>query len=194
MLLEQHAINTSYVSDVAQMEELQDIVAGLDQRIKAYKTRLQELQKKRDRLEEEIKTIKKYLELAETLYRVEREKSRVAAKGARPSGEVDRDRARGVLDVPDQSQEILLGRTKYFGMSVPQAAAVLLKEAGTPMHARELYRKLVEGGMRIRAKTPITSIAISLRRDKRFRKVAPNTFEFVAEAAVAPVEGGDERG
>ncbi|MEW6684268.1 MAG: HTH domain-containing protein [Nitrospirota bacterium] len=175
------------------MEELQDIVAGLDQRIKAYKTRLQELQKKRDRLEEEIKTIKKYLELAETLYRVEQEKSRVAAKEARSSGEIDRDRTRGV-DEPDQSQEILLGRTKYFGMSVPQAAAVLLKEAGTPMHARELYRKLVEGGIRIRAKTPITSIAISLRRDKRFRKVAPNTFEFVAEASVASAEGADERG
>jgi hypothetical protein len=194
MLLEQHAIKTSYATGVEHMEELQDIVAGLDQRIKAYKTRLQELQKKRDRLEEEIKTIKKYLELAETLYRVEQEKSRVAAKGARSSGEADRDRARGVLDVPDQSQEILLGRTKYFGMSVPQAAAVLLREAGTPMHARELYRKLVEGGMRIRAKTPITSIAISLRRDKRFRKVAPNTFEFVAEAGVAPTEGADERG
>lgn len=185
MLAEQHAVKVNYVTGVAQMEELQDIVAGLDQRIKAYKTKLQELQKKRDRLEEEIKTIKKYLELAETLYRVEQEKSRVAARGERPPGEGDRDRA-------DQSQEILLGRTKYFGMSVPQAAAVLLKEAGTPMHARELYRKLLEGGMRIRAKTPITSIAISLRRDKRFRKVAPNTFEFVAE--VAPAEGADERG
>lgn len=176
------------------MEELQDIVAGLDQRIKAYKTKLQELQKKRDRLEEEIKTIKKYLELAETLYRVEQEKSRVAAKGSQSAAETERDRARGMLDVPDQSQEILLGRTKYFGMSVPQAAAVLLKEAGTPMHARELYQKLLEGGMRIRAKTPITSIAISLRRDKRFRKVAPNTFEFAADAGVAPVEGADERG
>lgn len=192
MLLEQHAIRVSYVTGVEHMEELQDIVAGLDQRIKAYKTRLQELQKKRDKLEEEIKTIKKYLELAETLYRVEQEKSRVAAKTS-PSAEPDRDKSRS-LDVPDQSQEILLGKTKYFGMSVSQAAAVLLKAAGTPMHARELYRKLAEGGMRIRAKTPITSIAISLRRDKRFRKVAPNTFEFVADAGVAPSEGTDERG
>ncbi len=193
MLLEQHAVRKSYDTGIEHMEELQDIVAGLDQRIKAYKTRLQELQKKRDKLEEEIKTIKKYLELAETLYRVEQEKSRVAAKTS-PASEADRDKARGGLDVPDQSQEILLGRTKYFGMSVPQAAAVLLKESGTPMHAREVYRKLAEGGVRIRAKTPITSIAISLRRDRRFRKVAPNTFEFVADAGVAPTEGGDERG
>lgn len=193
MLLE-HATRISYDTGVERMEELHDILAGLDQRIKAYKTRLQELQKKRDKQEEEIKTIKKYLELAETLYRVEQEKSRVAARGTPSPGDADRDRARGVVDVPDQSQEILLGRTKYFGMSVSQAAAVLLKEAGTPMHAREVYRKLAEGGMRIRAKTPITSIAISLRRDKHFRKVAPNTFEFVADAGVAPIEGGDERG
>jgi hypothetical protein len=176
------------------MEELQDIIAGLDQRIKAYKTKLHELQKKRDRLEEEIKTIKKYLELAETLYRVEQEKARVAGTGSSASPDADRDKTRGQLDVPDQSQEILLGKTKYFGLSVPQAAALLLKEAGTPMHVRELYLRLQEGGMRIRAKAPITSIAISLRRDRRFRKVAPNTFDLAPDATLAPVEGNHERG
>ena len=176
------------------MEELQDILGGLDQRIKAYKTKLHELQKKRERLEEEIKTIKKYLELAETLYRVEQEKARVAGTGAPPSSEGERDKQRNVLEVPDQSQEILLGKTKYFGLSVPQAAALLLRESGTPMHVRELYQRLVEGGMRIRAKTPITSIAISLRRDQRFRKVAPNTFELAPDANLALGEGDRERG
>ena len=53
------------------MEELTDILVGLEQRISAYKNRLQELEKKRRRLDDEIATIKKYLELAETLYRVE---------------------------------------------------------------------------------------------------------------------------
>jgi hypothetical protein len=177
------------------MEELQDILRGLDQRIKAYKTKLHELQKKRERFEEEIKTIKKYLELAETLYRVEQEKARVASTSSSPpSSDADRDKNRSLLDVPDQSQEILLGKTKYFGLSVPQAAALILKESGTPMHARELYRRLLDGGMRIRAKTPITSIAISLRRDRRFRKVAPNTFEFVQDATLTAVESDHERG
>lgn len=170
------------------MEELQDILAGLDQRINAYKIKLQELQKKRDRLDEEIKTIKKYLELAETLYRVEQEKARVAARQS-PPGEGERDKGKAGLDVPDQSQEILFGRTKYIGMSVPQAALMLLKEAGTPMHAKEIFRKLVEGGVRIRGKTPVTSIAISLRRDKHFRKVAPNTFDLVDETPVTPGGG-----
>ena len=47
------------------MEELTDILVGLEQRISAYKNRLQELEKKRRRLDDEIATIKKYLELAE---------------------------------------------------------------------------------------------------------------------------------
>jgi len=170
------------------MEELHDILAGLDQRIHTYKSKLQELQKKRDRLDEEIKTVKKYLELAETLYRVEQEKTRVAARQA-ITIEGERDRSKTGLDAPDQSQEILLGRSKYLGMSVPQATMVLLKEAGTPMHAKEVYQKLVEGGVRIRGKTPVTSIAISLRRDKRFRRVAPNTFDLVDESLVTPGGG-----
>ncbi len=158
------------------MEELKDIIVGLEQRISAYKNRLQELEKKRGRLEEEIATIKKYLELAETLYRVEVDKAKLASlssqiideKGARPLP---------VMDVTDQSREILLGRTKYVGMSVPEAAFQILREARRSMHAKELLQRLVEGGIQIKGKTPLTSVATSLKRDKRFRKVGPNTFE-----------------
>lgn len=158
------------------MEELKDILVGLDQRISAYKTRLQELEKKRGRLEEEIATIKKYLELAETLYRVEADKAKLASlssqiitddKGPRPLS----------VDVTDQSREILLGRSKYVGMSVPEAAFLILREARRSMHGKELLQRLIEGGMRIKGKTPLTSVATSLKRDKRFRKVGPNTFE-----------------
>jgi hypothetical protein len=39
------------------------------------------------------------------------------------------------------------------------------------MHARELVQRLVEGGLQIKSKTPLTSVATSLKRDKRFRKV-----------------------
>jgi hypothetical protein len=45
------------------------------------------------------------------------------------------------------------------------------------MHAKELIQRLVEGGLHIKGKTPLTSVATSLKRDKRFRKVGPNTFE-----------------
>lgn len=162
------------------MEALKDIIDGLEQRINAYKNRLQEFQKKRDRLDEEIRTIKRYLELAETLYRVEVDKAKIANLSTHLIADAEKDKSvqqiASVADVTEQSREILLGRSKYVGMSVSQAAFLLLKEATAPMHAKEIYQKLVEGGLRMRGKTPITSIAISLSRDKRFKRVAPNTF------------------
>lgn len=45
------------------------------------------------------------------------------------------------------------------------------------MHASEPVRRLVKGGLQIKGKTPLTSVATSLKRDKRFRKGGPTTFE-----------------
>lgn len=81
------------------------------------------------------------------------------------------------VDVADQSREILLGRSKYAGKSVPEAAYQVLREANHALHASELVQRLVEGGLQIKGKTPLTSVATSLKRDKRFRRVCPNTFE-----------------
>lgn len=169
------------------MEELKDILVGLEQRISAYKTRLQELQKKRERLDDEIATIKKYLELAETLYRVEADKAKLASLSSQIITDDKGVRPLPVTDVTDQSREILLGRSKYVGMSVPEAAYLILRETKRSMHAKELYQRLVEGGMRIKGKTPITSVATSLKRDKRFRKVGPNTFEALEETLIQAV-------
>ena len=152
------------------MDELKDITVGLDQRITAYKSRLQELQKKRDRIDDEIATIKKYLELAETLFRLEAGRAKLPSLPSQITA-----------DTTDQSREILLGRSKYVGMSVSEAAHLVLRDAGKALHAKDIYHRLIEGGLRIKTKTPITSIATSLKRDRRFRKVAPNTFEAVEE-------------
>ncbi|MCH6556926.1 MAG: winged helix-turn-helix domain-containing protein [Nitrospirae bacterium] len=161
------------------MEELKDILVGLEQRISAYRNRLQDMEKKRRRVEEEIVTIKKYLELAETLYRVEADKAKLASLSSQIITDEKGTRPLPVTDVTDQSREILLGRTKYVSMSVPEAANQILREARRAMHAKELFQRLVEGGMQIKGKTPLTSVATSLKRDKRFRKVGPNTFEAV---------------
>jgi hypothetical protein len=169
------------------VEELKDIIVGLEQRISAYRTKLQDLEKRRKRLEEEIATVKKYLELAETLYRVEADKVKLASlssqiitddKGARPAP---------LMDVTDQSREILLGRSKYSGMSVPEAAYQILRETRRSMHAKELHQRLLAGGLQIKGKTPLTSVATSLKRDKRFRKVGPNTFEVIEESLTEAV-------
>ena len=162
-------------------DELKDIIVGLEQRISAYESKLKDLHKKRERLNEEITTIEKYIELAKTLYRVEADKAKLASL----SSQIITDE-KGTLplpdtDVTDQSREILLGRSKYVGMSVPDAGYMILREQHRPMHAKELCQQLIEGGMRIRGKTPVTSVATSLKRDRRFRKVGPNTFEAVTD-------------
>ena len=164
------------------MEELTDIIVGLEQRISVYKSRLQDLQKKREKIDDEIATIKKYLELAETLYRVEADKAKLATISGQFLSDADRTgRLVSLVDVTDQSREILLGRSKYVGMSVSEAAFHVLRDAQTAMHAKEICHRLIEGGLRIKGRTPVTSIATSLKRDQRFRKVAPNTFEAIEE-------------
>jgi len=159
-------------------EEFKDIIAGLGQRISLYKSKLNDFQKKRDRIEDEIRTVKRYLELAETLYRVEIEK--VRASTAPAFGEGGEELEKGKKESPDL---ILLEKTRFAGLSIPQGAFLLLKEAGRALHAKEIYSKLTDGGVRIRSKTPATAIAVSLSRDKRYKKVAPNTFKLCEESS-----------
>ncbi len=161
------------------IDELRDILVGLEQRITAYETKLKDFKKKREKLNEEIATIEKYLELAKTLYRVEADKAKLASLSSQIISNETGAPPLPDTDVTDQSKEILLGRSKYVGMSVPNAASVVFRETQEPMHAKELCRRLIEGGMQIRGKTPITSIATSLKRDPRFKKVGPNTFAHV---------------
>jgi hypothetical protein len=165
-----------------QKDELKDIVVGLEQRITAYESKLKDLKKKRERLNEEIATIEKYLELAKTLYRVEADKAKLGSLSSQIlAGETGSSPVPGT-DVTDQSREILLGRSKYVGMSVSDAAYKILRGIKRPMHAKELCQHLLDGGMQIRGKTPVTSVSTSLKRDPRFRKVAPNTFEALEES------------
>ncbi len=169
------------------VEELTDILVGLEQRISAYRNRYQELEKKRRRLDDEIAMIKKYLELAETLYRVEADKAKLASLSSQIITDEKSIRPLPVTDVTDQSREILLGKSKYVGKSVPEAAYQILREASRPMHAKELLQRLLEGGLQIKGKTPLTSVATSLKRDKRFQKVGPNTFAVMGQELTAVV-------
>jgi hypothetical protein len=173
------------------LEELTGILVGLEQRINAYQTRLHDLEQKRRHLDDEIAITTKYLELVETFHRVEADKATLAALSTQFAGDEKGARARALpVDVKDQSREILLGRSTYAGKSVPEAAYQVLREANRAMHAKGLVQRLVEGGLQIKGKTPLTSMATSLKRDERFRKVRQNTFD-VAEDVL---EGSGVRG
>ena len=72
---------------------------------------------------------------------------------------------------------------RFFERTIPHATAVLLKESGGPLHVNEIYNRLLEGGFQFTGQNPTISIAVSLNRNRRFRKVAPGTFDLTLRDA-----------
>jgi hypothetical protein len=72
---------------------------------------------------------------------------------------------------------------RFSERTITQACTLLLREAGAPLHVNELYNLLVAGGMEFKGNNPTISIAVSLNRNRRFRKVAPGTFDLVMRDA-----------
>jgi len=87
------------------------------------------------------------------------------------------DRSRGVPPALHAGYEPLSNR--FNDRTITQACTLLLREAGTPLHVNELYNLLIAGGMKFKGNNPTISIAVSLNRNRRFRKVDPGTFDLM---------------
>jgi len=72
---------------------------------------------------------------------------------------------------------------RFFDRTIPQATTMILREAGGPLHVNEIYNILMDGGFSFTGHNPTISIAVSLNRNGRFRKVAPGTFDLVIRDA-----------
>jgi len=72
---------------------------------------------------------------------------------------------------------------RFMDRTIPQAVTLLLREEGGPLHVNEIYNRLLEGGFRFSGQNPTISIAVSLNRNNRFRKVAPGTFDLMIRDA-----------
>jgi hypothetical protein len=72
---------------------------------------------------------------------------------------------------------------RFADRTITQACTLLLREAERPMHVNELYSFLMDGGFEFKGNNPTISIAVSLNRNRRFRKVAPGTFDLVMRDA-----------
>jgi len=73
---------------------------------------------------------------------------------------------------------------RFNDRTITQACTLLLRETGGPLHVNELYNLLVAGGMKFKGNNPTISIAVSLNRNRRFRKVDPGTFDLVMREAI----------
>jgi hypothetical protein len=85
--------------------------------------------------------------------------------------------------VPQISSRIEPVSHRFTDRTITQACTLLLREAGKPLHVNELYNYLCAGGFEFKGNNPTISIAVSLNRNRRFRKVAPGTFDLVMRDA-----------
>ncbi len=70
---------------------------------------------------------------------------------------------------------------RFADFRIPQAATIILREANSALHVSEIYRRMTAGGFEFRGQHQLITLAVSLSRSKRFRKVAPGTFELDPE-------------
>lgn len=85
--------------------------------------------------------------------------------------------------IPPVRDDIEAKDNRFFDRTIPQATALILREAGGPLHVNEIYNRLMEGGFQFTGQHPTISIAVSLNRNRRFRKVAPGTFDLMIRDA-----------
>jgi len=76
---------------------------------------------------------------------------------------------------------------RFTDFRIPQAATVVLREAREALHVSEIYRRMSDGGFEFRGQHQLITLAVSLSRSKRFRKVAPGTFELDPKFATGQV-------
>lgn len=79
------------------------------------------------------------------------------------------------------------GNVRFNDFRIPQAATIVLREASGALHVSEIYRRMNDGGFEFRGQHQLITLAVSLTRSKRFRKVAPGTFELAPEAEAGRV-------
>ena len=85
--------------------------------------------------------------------------------------------------LPPVRADVEVTSERFLDRTIPQATAMLLREAAAPLHVNEIYNRLLEGGFQFTGHNPTISIAVSLNRNGRFRKVAPGTFDLTIRDA-----------
>jgi hypothetical protein len=111
----------------------------------------------------------------------------IKSSGSRPSssraGSGSVSYIGGGRGIPSISSNIEPISHRFSDRTITQSCTLLLRESGKPLHVNELYNLLVAGGMEFKGNNPTISIAVSLHRNRRFRKVGPGTFDLVMREA-----------
>jgi hypothetical protein len=82
-------------------------------------------------------------------------------------------------NIPQATSHIEAVSSRFSDRTITQACTLILRESGRSLHVNELYNMLCSGGFMFTGNNPTISIAVSLNRNRRFRKVAPGTFDLI---------------
>lgn len=86
-------------------------------------------------------------------------------------------------EIPPIRSNVEAVSDRFLDRTIPQAVTLLLREEGGPLHVNEIYNRLLEGGFKFTGANPTISVAVSLNRNSRFRKVSPGTFDLMIRDA-----------
>lgn len=85
--------------------------------------------------------------------------------------------------IPIVRSDVQASSDRFTDRTIPQCVTMLLREEGGPLHVNEIYNRLQEGGFNFTGANPTISIAVSLNRNTRFRKISPGTFDLMIRDA-----------
>ena len=136
----------------------------LERRITALRGHRDLLQDQLRDLHHELNSVDRRIKVAEEMYRQEfdAEPPDVKNPAAHPR------------------RETRIRRANAGQMPWREAIITILRESGSPLHARDIWRKLQESGFQTDAKDPLRSVvAVAIRTEDHIRRVGPNTFALV---------------
>jgi hypothetical protein len=178
----------NHMSDNTTLASLQRSLGEYRDAKRKTKTRLAEIEAEAEMLRSQLTTIDAIIEQTETALRkvlfpadyqadsrTDKRSVGYEIEQYRPS-EVEIEAEVAKLQRNEQSSNV-----RFNDFRIPQAATVILREANSSLHVSEIYRRMAEGGFEFRGQHQLITLAVSLSRSKRFRKVAPGTFELNPE-------------
>src|SRR5215471_2926596 len=178
----------NHMIDNTTLASLQRSLAEYRDAKRKTKTRLAEIEAEAEMLRSQLTTIDAIIEQTETAlrkvlfpadYRADsRTDFHADSRTGHRSGayEVEIEAEVAKLQRNEESSNV-----RFNDFRIPQAATVILREANSALHVSEIYRRMAEGGFEFRGQHQLITLAVSLSRSKRFRKVAPGTFELNPE-------------
>lgn len=179
---------------MARLREVEDESRHLRQEIEALENSAAQTEKAMDSLLVTMRSGNRILNLGNTRivedeYEVQNDPRR-PVRTVSPARNISSRRTGGSVtylnhsrNVPSITSDTEPISHRFSDRTITQACTLLLREAGKPLHVNELYNLLVAGGMRFKGNNPTISIAVSLNRNRRFRKVEPGTFDLVMREA-----------